>query len=255
MANHRFDANLNGLVQNVRALGAYVFNCTTPGHIRGMDADLYSTMDLGAHGFAEDTPLYIIGFVANRYRCTFGESIGKFIYRPLGDTSSPANSEFSGTAAILHVYTDSGYSYMKEAQGIYPAKKLMHIVGVHASIAKGTADAIIVAALSDLDYPKPTEKSKVEPISRDDILGILKTSRECTSHKASGDCDGNCSSCRLYVEPRDLVRAYDSAIKAYSTVIGQNKTGKYVRMADGSRRWLKTEEAEKMLSIPRSSRT
>lgn len=103
-----------------------------------------------------------------------------------------------------------------------------------------------------VEAPKKADRVNVR-LSREEVLDLLKTERECVSR--ADRCDRNCEKCPLVRDTADLLAMYDAVIKYYGNHVLQNQKGKYVRMADGSRKWLPNEEAEKLLKLPLSERT
>lgn len=103
-----------------------------------------------------------------------------------------------------------------------------------------------------VEAPKKVSRGNVR-LSREEVLDLLKTERECVSR--ADRCDRDCEKCPLVRDTADLLAMYDAVIKYYGNHVLQNQKGKYVRMADGSRKWLPNEEAEKLLKLPLSERT
>ena len=75
-------------------------------------------------------------------------------------------------------------------------------------------------------------------LSRDEIVTMLENERQ----RAVSLGDSR------------LVAMYDNVIHNYATTLKQNRGNKYVRMADGSRRWVTNEEARALLDKPRKER-
>lgn len=255
------------LIQNIQAMGAYVFKSTTLHDLKEQCQDFYESLDLdkrvvSSTSYAMNAPLYVIGFAARM----FDTPSGTEIYRPLDAQDTIANAVFRGTVSILKIYADPTYSCQPETRkfpGIEPIRILMRTAGVQTSISRYSTLEYVQDQLEactrcfQLEH-KPTasahlEKSQV-PISRETALDALKKWHECLKCRIQGRCPGACEQCSYFVDMQVLDATLDSTIKVYASVLEQNKSGKYVRMADGSRKWMRMEEAEKLLSVPRSKR-
>lgn len=98
-----------------------------------------------------------------------------------------------------------------------------------------------------VEAPVTADKANTR-LSREEVLELLKTERECVSR--AGSCDRNCSKCPLVRDTDKLLAMYDTVIKYYGWHVAQNKNGRYVRMANGTRKWFPASEADALLQLP-----
>lgn len=256
-----YTGNLN-LVHDVQAFGAYFLNPIPASALVELYEDTYRLLESGS--VHRSTNLYIIGFAVSTYKDMHK---GHYTYRPLNSPSFISGYTFIGVTTRLHIYTSKDYSnppvMTKDLPGILLLQKLMKVPGVCTAIGNGLPEDTIRKYLAENDLrlscieakSEAKEATKKASISRDSSLDVLGIMRNCIALRMENKCSGMCEQCREFVGYGSMIEALDSAIKAQSSVTSQNKSGKYVRMADGSRRWFKIDEAQKILSLPRCERT
>lgn len=238
------------LLETARTFGAYFFKPITASKLRAAG---FSDRFINSLRFSEDParPLYLMGIAVNAIVHP-GSNNKVLALCSIDDCSSeyavPTSLVFSlkrdydtdgNLSAVREDSTDVLVSLIKTA-GI--AFKLQPSPGITAE----EISARVREALSVVSAPRK------KALSREEIVELLKTERECVIR--SSTCNHKCSECVLSRDADKLVAMYDYVIKTYGTLQKQNKACKYVRMADGSRKFVPNEKAAKLLKLPVSQR-
>lgn len=79
-------------------------------------------------------------------------------------------------------------------------------------------------------------------MNRQAVIALLQRERGTVYGRYSGD------------EAAEVSAMYDYVIDVMDRAMLQNRTGKLVRMADGTRKWFPNKEARRMLKRPREER-
>lgn len=209
----------------------------------------------------DDSPVYILGVACNRmYVPLMPESERPSKLRALDDLRIAPGYTAIEPISMVSVYGNGQYGRMADrdgkmfqsSTGIWSTTKvienLIQVAGIQSSFPKNTHEKEFYDALNRASYTEPTVKkssqvtlpTEEEPsgkivLSREEIIDMLKAERERAGS-------------------RRLVAMYDSVIRMYGTLLKQNKKGKLVRMADGSRKWFPNDKAAEYLKLPRDRR-
>ena len=194
--------------------------------------------------------IYIVGISANL--CTITQSAPYRVYEqyiPIDSFDVPNCWTFGGPVSLLLVYMDGTYSDRTSEDAPIPNNRnvfraattkalelLIDTLGIRKSFSPGSKfDMRLVKTTNTI--PTNSKPKKVS-LSRDEIVEMLNTERERAVRNGS----------------QNLVAMYNAVLKMYGTMSRQNKEGKLVRMADGSRKWMSTENAMEFLKLPVSKR-
>lgn len=194
--------------------------------------------------------LYIVGISANL--CTITQSAPYRVYEqyiPIDSFDVPNGWSFRGPVSLLLVYMDGTYSDRTSEDAPIPNNRnvfraattkalelLIDTLGIRKSFSPGSKfEARLVRTTNTI--PTKSKPKKVS-LSRDEIVEMLNTERERAVRDGS----------------QNLVAMYDAVLKMYGTMSRQNKEGKLVRMADGSRKWMPLNKAAQLLKLPVKAR-
>lgn len=208
----------------------------------------------------DDSPVYILGVACNRMYVPLMESECPSKLSALDDLRIEPGYTAIEPISMVSVYGNNQYGRMADRNGkmfqsnteIWSTTKvienLIQVAGIQFSVKKNTPEKEFYDALDRASYTEPTIKRSFQVtlptedetsgkivLSREEIIDMLKAERERAGS-------------------RRLVAMYDSVIRMYGTLLKQNKKGKLVRMADGSRKWFPNEKAEELLKLPRDRR-
>lgn len=194
--------------------------------------------------------LYIVGISANL--CTIIQSAPYRVYEqyiPIDSFDVPNGWSFGGPVSLLLVYMDGTYSDRTSKDAPIPNNRnvfraattkalelLIGTIGIRKSFAPGSKFEVRLVKTKNA-IPTNSKPKKVS-LSRDAIVEMLNTERERAVRGGS----------------QNLVAMYDAVLKMYGTMSRQNKEGKLVRMADGSRKWMPKNRAAELLKLPRDKR-
>ena len=266
----------------VHKFGAYFFKPVTARtlHAVGIPDDVIA--ELGAD-LDSGKPLYLMGLAANEWSLR-NRAYDSSYLSALDDFSHPTGYEFSKTTSLLwslgEHYESDGLNIAVKRDSIGLLEKLITSVGVAESFKRTEPGhvplqmleirarlvALKSAACGPVDClpseaPAAENPTPVAPqesqggvprLSRKEVLELLQTERECVIRAET--CDRDCSKCPLVRDSRKLIVMYDTVIRSYKRDLRQNSKGKYVCMADGSRKWVSAEKAAELLALPRGER-
>ena len=255
------------ILEAVRNFGAYFFKPVTASKLR---AEGFPEDFIGSLRFSEDParPLYLMGVAVNAVTPPKGDC-SRFDYmnervlalKAIDDYSAEFSTPMSLVFSLKRDYDTDGNLSAVRTPTTRMLEQLINSVGIAVKIPKSkniTSDEISYQVRKTLEKPvestvnKPVNTAKKVKLSRDEIVSLLKTERECILR--SGSCDHKCLECSLYRGADRLLAMYDSVIKFYGKSQKQNKECKYVRMADGSRKFIPNKQAEALLKLPVSQR-
>lgn len=242
------------LIQDICRLGAYIFKSTTYRELKTLGIPKLDSLPNSKCIKVEDsTRLYIIGFAVGRYQPM---NLSREVYVSLDDTSYGNAAKFLGSASILHISTtpDHADSAILIIDGVNALSKLMSTIGVDKVFHKGASHQDIAMVFAPPMQTTPVESKTTNSLGRAYILECLEKVKKCTACKVQNTCPNTCSNCEYSVDNESMVGVYDAVIKLYASTMKQNKNGKCVRMADGTRKWLPMDIAEKLLKLPTEER-
>ena len=273
------------LIISLHKFGGYVFKPVSPKVLidNQVIKDCKSFKGIAP---ADDAPLYIVGFAANRVFKKYETAYTlKEKLQPIDDYEIGFPYDSIMPMSFIAVYGDGAYTgktnrgrqifeamYLKE-DTTRLLEALMKVAGVQIAFDKYMSENFIMKRIEQFSmsecFPKkpqayeetpaetPVEKpvrkqAKRVGISRKEILELLQTERECVSR--ADTCNRDCARCSLVRDTDKLLAMYDAVIKTYQWHLKQNGDHKLVRMADGSRKWLPNDEAVELLKLPRKQR-
>lgn len=274
------------IITSICKFGGYVFNPVTPKVLR--ENGVFKG-DAAFPGISpeDDDPIYIVGFCANRV-FKKGETHHTQYERlqPIDDYTVGFPYDSIMPMSFVSIYGDGTYTgkARRPLTGLEFAtqhlsedttrllESLVKVAGVALRFEKFVSKATVTRCLEQFSLSqcftkdeqpveKPQETSVEAPekadkgntrLSREEVLELLKNERECVIRAKT--CDRDCAKCPLVRDTDKVIAMYDAVIKYYGYHVTQNQKGKYVRMADGSRKWLPNEEADKLLKIPLNER-
>lgn len=267
----------------VHKFGAYFFKPVTAKSLQVVGVPDDVIKELGVNVESND-PLYLMGVVANEWT-PVRKNGGADMLKALDDFVHPTGYDFVGPISLLWLlgdrYASNGRSIVVKRNTINLLETLITFVGVAEHFVHTPPGHVplqmleIRARLDALQHsvvwtpenvspavePPPEKETPVAPqepqeqpavsvpnLTRKEILELLKNERECVIRAET--CDRDCSKCPLVRDSGKLIAMYDAVIKCYTSVMKQNRKGKYVHMADGTRKWFSNEKAAEMLALP-----
>ena len=258
----------------VHKFGAYFFKPVTGRILHSIGVDDSVIKELGTDP-RSDRLLYLMGVAANEWHSSKRCDGSKYL-SALDDFSHPVGYDyFSGSVSLLwslgEHYVSDGLATAVCRATVSLLEKLIMSVGVAETFThtkpghvplqmleiRARLDTLSNLSVNTADVPI-TEEPPVAPqeqpvegvttLTRQEVLDLLQTERECVIRAET--CSRDCSKCSLVRDSKKLIAMYDVVIKLYKSVMKQNRKGKYVHMADGTRKWLSNEKAAEMLKLP-----
>lgn len=259
------------IVSRVEKFGVYFFKPVTAKELldAGIPSDVVEELK-----FPEDKSLYVVGSVANEiFKRQYGERkpVGFNAiddYMVTGEavpvTMLWGHADGYGTPCNTAVAVKrDGVGLMKcmlSIPNLYLHRKLATKKYVEDQLAQWQASLGEAAPADEASSDSapadeaPSDSAPTEEVSagapeesaelsRKDILGILQGMRE------------ELASAPVNSEFSREVMALDSAIDVYRHYMEQGSSGKYVRMADGTRKWFPQEKASELLAKKVQERT
>ena len=251
----------DNMVKLICAFGGYVFKPVSPKTLlenKVFPEEAFTQLDKD-----DDTPVYIMGSACNRlYAKYMPEEECPTKFQAIDDFRMGGDSAYDtlDPVSVVDICGNSQYGLNANRNGQLFRRifrmwstttvitNLIRVAGIQFSVKKNTPekefyDTLEKFSCTETVPPQPApsipteddEPSEKIVLSREEIIDMLKAERERAGS-------------------RRLVAMYDAVIKSYNLLTKQNKTGKLVRMADGSRKWFPNEKAEELLKLPRNLR-
>lgn len=268
----------------VHKFGAYFFKPVTGRILHSVGVEDSVIKELGTDP-RSDRLLYLMGVAANEWHSSKRGDGSKYL-SALDDFSHPVGYDyFSGSVSLLwslgEHYVSDGLTGAVCRTSVSLLEKLITSVGVAETFThtkpghvplqmleiRARLDTLSNLSVNTADVPiteePPVEQTQPEEqpvapqeqpvegvptLTRKEVLDLLQTERECVIRAET--CSRDCSKCSLVRDSKKLITMYDVVIKLYKSVMKQNRKGKYVHMADGTRKWLSNEKAAEMLKLP-----
>ncbi len=278
------------IITSICKFGGYVFKPVTPQALR--ENNVFQ-VDVKFPGITpeDNDPLYILGFCANRVfkKYETDETLPSRL-QPIDDFTVGFPYDSIMPMSFVSIYGSGAYTGMTRRPitgNVFPAQHwnadttrvleaLIKVAGVQYRFEPFVDRKTVIRCLEQYSlmqcFPKPEqpvyepiEKPQETPVeapveadqgnihlSREEVLELLKNERECVIR--ADKCDRDCAKCPLVRDTKRLIAMYDAVIKYYSYHVTQNQKGKYVRMADGTRKWFTNEKAAELLKLPLQQR-